>query len=81
MPIAALYDPGNGSGVWVIVGEPAKVTWRAVHVLGLVDDSARVAGDLKLGEQIVALGAHLLREGETVRLPQPDDVNVAGGRP
>ncbi|KQB55214.1 hypothetical protein AQS70_19300 [Pseudomonas endophytica] len=81
VPIAALYDPGNGSGVWVIVGEPAKVTWRAVHVLGLVDDSARVAGDLKLGEQIVALGAHLLREGETVRLPQPDDVNVAGGRP
>ena len=81
VPIAAVYDPGKGTGVWVIVGAPAKVAWRPVQVLGLSDDSARVAGDLKVGEQIVALGAHLLREGEEVRLPQQDDAKVAGGRP
>ncbi|WP_223547814.1 efflux RND transporter periplasmic adaptor subunit [Pseudomonas sp. A-B-19] len=81
VPIAAVYDPGQGTGVWVIAGTPAKVAWRPVQVLGLSDDTVRVAGDLKVGEQIVALGAHLLREGEEVRVPQQDDVKVAGGRP
>ncbi len=81
VPIAALYDPGKGTGVWVIAGSPAKVTWRSVQVLGLSDDAARVAGDLKLGEQIVALGAHLLRDGEEVRVPRQDEANFAGSHP
>jgi RND family efflux transporter MFP subunit len=81
VPIAAVYDPGQGTGVWVIAGTPAKVAWRPVQILGLSDDTVRVAGDLNVGEQIVALGAHLLREGEEVRLPQQDDAKVAGGRP
>jgi RND family efflux transporter MFP subunit len=81
VPIAALYDAGKGSGVWLITGEPATVTWRPVQVLGLSDDAAQVSGELKRGEQIVALGAHLLREGEAVRLGQPIDTNVAGNRP
>lgn len=81
VPIAALYDPGKGTGVWVIAGSPAKVSWRPVQVLGLSDDAARVAGDLKVGEQIVALGAHLLRDGEEVRVPGQDQANVAGSHP
>jgi RND family efflux transporter MFP subunit len=81
VPIAAVYDPGQGTGVWVIAGTPAKVAWRPVQILGLSDDAARVAGDLKVGEQIVALGAHLLRDGEEVRLAQPDGVKVAGSHP
>ncbi|CAD5201522.1 efflux RND transporter periplasmic adaptor subunit [Pseudomonas sp. FEN] len=81
VPIAAIYDPGKGTGVWVITGTPAKVTWRPVQVLGLSDDAARVAGDLKVGEQIVALGAHLLRDGEEVRVSRQDDASVAGSHP
>ncbi len=81
VPIAAVFDPGNGTGVWVIDGEPAKVTWRPVQILSLSDDAARVAGKLNVGERIVGLGTHLLREGEEVRLAQPGDVKVAGGRP
>lgn len=68
IPIAALHDPGQGPGVWVITGEPATVSWRTVHLLGLSDERARVSGNLKPGEQIVALGAHLLHEGEEVRV-------------
>jgi len=68
VPIAALFDAGKGPGVWVIQGEPAKVSWRPVTVQRLGDDSARVAGTLKQGERIVALGTHLLREGEQVRV-------------
>jgi RND family efflux transporter MFP subunit len=81
VPIAALYDPGKGSGVWVIDGEPAKVNWRPVQVVDLSDDTARVAGDLKIGERIVGLGAHLLHEGDSVRLAQQDGVKVAGSNP
>jgi len=81
VPIAAIYDSGKGPGVWAINGEPAKVAWRPVQVLGLSDDAARVTGNINVGERIVGLGAHLLREGEEVRLAQPGDVKVAEGRP
>jgi len=68
VPIGALFDAGKGPGVWVISGEPAKVSWRPVVVEHLDDDGARVAGSLRQGDRIVALGAHLLREGEQVRV-------------
>jgi RND family efflux transporter MFP subunit len=68
VPIGALHDAGKGPGVWLIQGEPAKVSWRPVTVQQLGDDAARVAGRLKQGDRIVALGTHLLREGEPVRL-------------
>jgi len=81
VPIGALFDPGNGTGVWVVDGKPAKVIWRPVQVLGLGDDVARVKGNLKLEEQVVSLGAHLLHEGEPVRLLGQDEATTAGGRP
>jgi RND family efflux transporter MFP subunit len=68
VPIGSLFDAGKGQGVWVIEGEPAKVSWRPVTVQRLDDDSAYIAGQLKQGDRIVALGAHLLREGERVRV-------------
>ena len=84
VPIGALLDTGKGPGVWVIGGKPAKVAWRPVTVERLDDDSARVAGDLKPGERVVALGAQLLRDGEQVRTAGVG-VGVAvaseGGRP
>lgn len=68
VPIASLFDAGKGPGVWVIQGEPAKVSWRPVTVQRLDEDSARIAGAFKQGDRIVALGTHLLREGEQVRV-------------
>ncbi|WP_261111133.1 efflux RND transporter periplasmic adaptor subunit [Serratia entomophila] len=81
VPIAAIYDPGRGAGVWGISGKPAKVSWRPIQVLGLGDDAARVIGSLKPGEQVVALGAHLLHDGEAVRIAEQSDVGVAGSLP
>ncbi|KNC05716.1 hemolysin secretion protein D [Pantoea sp. RIT-PI-b] len=76
IPLGALWDAGSGPGVWVVTGKPAKVTWRAVTLLGISDDSARVSGPLHGGEQVAALGAHLLHEGEAVRsgAPEPEGV-------
>jgi hypothetical protein len=82
VPVGALLDTGKGAGVWVVSGEPAKVSWRPVSVKQLDDDGARVAGSLKQGDRIVALGAHLLREGESVRTAgQAVAVANPGARP
>jgi multidrug efflux pump subunit AcrA (membrane-fusion protein) len=68
VPIGAIVDSGKGPGVWLVDGDTPRVTWRAVQIAGLSDEVASVAGELKVGDRVVALGAHLLHEGEHVRL-------------
>lgn len=68
VPIGAIVDPGKGPGVWLVEGDKPRVTWRAVHIAGLSDEAASVVGELKESDRVVALGAHLLHEGERVRL-------------
>src|SRR5213078_48000 len=70
VPIGAIFDAGKGPGVWQVEGETPRVTWRAVQVTGLGDEAAAVIGELEPGDRIVALGAHLLHEGESVRLAE-----------
>jgi RND family efflux transporter MFP subunit len=70
VPIGAIFDPGKGPGVWLVEGEAPQVTWRAVHIAGLSNEAASVVGDFKPGDRVVALGAHLLQEGEHVRLAE-----------
>jgi RND family efflux transporter MFP subunit len=69
VPIAALHDAGQGPGVWVIeqAGDTSRVTFRPVTLAGLGHDSASISAGLRAGERIVALGAHLLRDGSAVR--------------
>jgi len=74
VPIGAIFDPGTGPGVWLVTGDTPQITWRAVQVAGLGDEAASVVGDLKAGDRVVALGAHLLHEGEHVRLAAPEAV-------
>lgn len=72
VPIGAIFDSGKGSGVWVLEGRPTHVTWRPVKILSLSEDAARIEGNLKVNDQIVALGAHLLQEGKDVRVATSD---------
>ncbi|MEC5317716.1 efflux RND transporter periplasmic adaptor subunit [Brenneria populi subsp. brevivirga] len=81
VPIGALFDPGKGAGVWAIEGKPAKAVWRPVQVLGVSDDVAQVTGNLRIGDRVVSLGAHLLREGEIVRPTGQGEAIAAGDRP
>jgi hypothetical protein len=68
VPIAAIFDFGKGAGVWLVEGETPRVTWRAVQIVRLGDEAAWVVGKVNVGDRVVALGAHLLHEGEQVRL-------------
>ena len=80
VPIGAIFDPGKGPGVWLVEGETPRVTWRAVRIAGLNGEAASVIGNLKAGDRVVALGAHLLHEGEDVRLAQSAVIQAAGPR-
>lgn len=85
VPIGAIFDPGKGPGVWLVEGETPRVTWRAVQIGGLSGEAASVVGNLKAGDRVVALGAHLLHEGEQVRLAQSEAARsvavINGARP
>ncbi len=81
VPIGSVFDAGKGPGVWLISGKPEKVSWRAVTIDHLGDDGAQVTGKIKSGDQIVALGAHLLQEGMQVRVIAQQAVAAQGERP
>jgi RND family efflux transporter MFP subunit len=67
VPLGALYDDGKSSGVWVVDPHSSSVSLRAVQVRRLAEETAIVSG-VEPGERVVALGAHLLHQGERVRL-------------
>jgi RND family efflux transporter MFP subunit len=68
VPLGALYDTGGGAKVWVINDTDSTVSLRPVTVIHLGQETAAITGDLKSGERIVALGAHLLKPAEKVRV-------------
>lgn len=68
IPIGALFDDGSGISVWVINPETATLIRRQVVVEKLGSETALISSGLKLGEHILALGAHLVSEGERVQL-------------
>ena len=76
VPMGAIHDPGKGPGVWLLENNPPRVTWRAITITALGDESVRVAGDLQAGDRVVALGAHLLHEGEVVRIHGEPSANT-----
>ena len=67
VPIGALYDAGHGTGVWVI-GADNRLSFAPVTVASLGQEDALLAGGVSPGQVVVALGAHLLHSGDTVRL-------------
>ncbi|HEY4180919.1 MAG TPA: efflux RND transporter periplasmic adaptor subunit [Kofleriaceae bacterium] len=66
VPISAVFDSGGGPGVWTIVD--ARVAWRPIKMDRIDDDTVSVSDGLKQGDRVVSLGAHLLHDGQQVRL-------------
>jgi len=65
VPVGALDERGKGPRVWrVREGRPQPVP---VAVVSIDDRSATVSAPLQLGERVVALGTHLLKDDMTVR--------------
>lgn len=72
IPIGSMYDGGIGTSVWVIRPDTSSLSRRQIDVAKLGSETALVSKGLKSGELILALGAHLVTEGERVKtLPAP----------
>jgi multidrug efflux pump subunit AcrA (membrane-fusion protein) len=66
VPIGAVLDDGNRTGVWLLDQDGTAVRFAPVEIKRLGEETAVVSG-IKVGQAVVALGAHLLTEGATVR--------------
>lgn len=65
VPIGAVHDRGNGPGVW-IVDDKSEVGFRFVQIASIGKEEVLVSHGVDAGEKVVALGAHLLHEGQVV---------------
>jgi len=68
IPISSIIDRGKGPGVWVFNEKSSTVSFRTVQVLRLGEEDALVSNGVRSGERIVALGTHLLSDGQQVRI-------------
>lgn len=68
VPVSALVDNGAASGVWLLNQHNMVVEYRAVTLAGVSDETALISQGLQVGDQVVALGARLLRNGDSVRV-------------
>lgn len=68
VPIAAVYDAGQGPGVWIYDKASGTVHFRRVSEAGLGDETIAVNQGLEAGQEIIAMGANQLHEGEAVRV-------------
>ena len=67
VPIGALQDAGQGTGVWLIADDNT-LSFAPVKVASLGQEEALLDSGVTPGQTIVALGAHLLHSGDRVRL-------------
>lgn len=69
VPLGAIHDAGKGPGVWVVgSGKRPSVVWRPVRIATLGEEDATITGGWKAGERIVTMGAHMLHQGQAVRV-------------
>jgi RND family efflux transporter MFP subunit len=68
VPLGAITDRGKGPGVWIFNDKSSTVSFRRVNVLRLGDEDAVLSDGVQSGEQVVALGAHLLSDGQQIRI-------------
>jgi RND family efflux transporter MFP subunit len=76
VPVGAVYDRGSGPGVW-IVDDKSEVKFRFVKIGSISQEEVVVSRGVDAGEKVVALGAHLLHEGQVVNLANEEKISDA----
>src|SRR5947209_2887010 len=71
VPVGAVYDRGSGPGVWIVDGK-SEVKFRSVTIASIGQEEAVLSQGLDAGEKVVALGAHLLHEGQVISAAKAD---------
>jgi hypothetical protein len=68
VPVSAIVDNGASSGVWLLDQQKMVVDFRSVTLAGVSEETALISKGIQIGDQVVSLGARLLREGDSVRV-------------
>ena len=76
LPIGAIHDRGSGPGVW-IVDDKSEVKFRSVTIASIGQEQVVLSSGVQAGEKVVALGAHLLHEGQVVNVPKEENKEKA----
>jgi multidrug efflux pump subunit AcrA (membrane-fusion protein) len=76
VPVGAVYDRGSGPGVW-IVDDKSEVKFRRIEIGSIGQEEVVVSHGVDAGERVVALGAHLLHEGQIVTLAREEKTSYA----
>jgi RND family efflux transporter MFP subunit len=76
VPNAAITDRGSGPGVWILDRNNLTVSFRQVAISRIGEEDTYLNSGLNPGEEVVALGAHLLHEGQHVRVDEHDRQQV-----
>lgn len=66
VPLGAILDNGQATGVWVM-DDGKAVDFRPVALTRLTGETAVITG-VSVGEDVVAMGAHMLSQGAAVRI-------------
>lgn len=74
VPASSVVDLGKGPGVWVLNQPTSTVSFQPVQVRQLDEELATISGSLRPGQEVVALGVHLLHDGEHVRVETTGEV-------
>ena len=74
VPAASVLDQGKGPGIWLLNPATSTVSFQPVQVHQLGEEQATISGNLHAGQKVVALGVHLLRDGERVRVENKAEI-------
>ena len=70
LPVGAILDNGSQTGVWAIERASSTVHFAPVEIKMIGAETANVTG-VQRGQEVVALGAHLLMDGAAIRIEGP----------
>jgi RND family efflux transporter MFP subunit len=68
VPASAVVDNGTSSGVWLLDQQKMAVDFRPITLAGVSEETALISTGVEVGDQVVALGARLLHNGDSVRV-------------
>jgi RND family efflux transporter MFP subunit len=72
VPNAAITDRSAGPGVWILNRNNLTVSFRPVAISRIGAEDTLLNSGVKPGEEVVALGAHLLQDGQHVRVDEKE---------
>jgi len=70
VPLGAIDDEGRGPGVWLLDRRSSSVSYRSVRFIRFDGERAIVTGGIHIGDPVIAVGGHVLHEGQPIKVAE-----------